>query len=230
MDRGKLDGAASADSHDRCEKTTRSRSLSIKAIVFDYGQVISLPQDPGAVDELAKRAGVEREKFEPFLWELRKDYDRGIIDARGYYKNILSHLDVVLDEKNIDEMIVIDQESWKHINHETVALMEDVKKEGYALGILSNMPHDFLAWARKNLPVFSLPHKSLFSCEVKLLKPEEAIYRKLLSMFGVEGRELVFFDDYIDNVKGARALGIEAFLWKDPEHARSELLSLGVRL
>ena len=204
--------------------------MNIKAVVFDYGQVISLPQDPKMIDELAGRVGVEREKFESVLWGLRPEYDRGTIDTRDYFKKVVSHFGVFPDDDKIDEMARIDTESWKGINFETVALMEELKKAGYLLGILSNMPPDFLAWARENIPVFSLPQVGLFSCEVNLVKPEEAIYRKLLSLLGVEGGELVFFDDNADNIKGARALGINAMLWENPETARRELLSLGVRL
>ena len=205
-------------------------ALSIKAIVFDYGQVISLPQDPKAIDALAQKAGVERGKFEPVFLHLRKDYDRGTVSAREYIGNVLSHFDIKMDEKGIDEMIAMDLDSWKQINPETVALMEELKERGYTLGILSNMPNEFLCWARSNAYVFSLPQKSLFSCEVNLLKPGEAIYRRLLSLFELEGEEIVFFDDSEENAEGARKLGIKAFLWTGAEKARSDLLSVGVRL
>ena len=204
--------------------------MNIKAIVFDYGKVICLPPDPEIIELLAERAGVEKNKFETTLWTLRSEYDRGTLNSKEYYKKVLGSLEVDLDDTSIDEMIEMDLASWKHINTGTVALMEDVKKAGYILGILSNMPHDFLAWARKNNPVFSLPHKSLFSCEVGLLKPEPAIYRELLSLLSVESEEVVFFDDNEENVKGAADLGIRAFLWKSPEEARTELRSLGIRL
>jgi putative hydrolase of the HAD superfamily len=81
-----------------------------------------------------------------------------------------------------------------------------------------------------NIPVFSLPHFGLFSCDVSLIKPEEAIYRKLLSMLDVKADELVFFDDKAENIAGARAVGMEAILWKNAESARRELISLGVKL
>jgi len=208
--------------------------LSIKAVVFDYGQVISFPQDPMAIGRMAELAGVERGKFEAALWALRGEYDRGTIDAKQYFREVLSGLRVSLDEGKIDEMIKIDFLSWVNINPKTVALMEDVKKAGYTLGILSNMPHDFLVWARENLPVFSLPHAGIFSCEHNVIKPEEAIYRKLLAALddkGVTaGGEVVFFDDLVKNIKGAEALGINAILWNDPEDARRKLLSLGVNL
>ena len=205
--------------------------MGIKAVVFDYGQVISLPQDPKVMDELAKMAGADREKFEPMLWRLRCEYDRGTISAKQYYKQIFSRLELQAPDDNVmDEMIRMDLSSWRNIDPGTVALMEEVKKAGYILGILSNMPHDFLAWARKNIPIFSLCDESLFSCEVNLIKPEEAIFRKLLSMMGLEGRELVFFDDNAENIKSAKALGLNAFLWKSSENARRELELIGLRL
>jgi putative hydrolase of the HAD superfamily len=204
--------------------------MSIKAVVFDYGQVISLPLDPKTIDLLAEKAGAAREKFEPLFWSLRGEFDRGTIGEKEYYINILSRLGINTDDKKIDELAAIDAESWKNINTGTVELMEEVKKAGYILGILSNMPHSFLAWARKNIPAFSLPHVSVFSCEVGLIKPEKAIYKTMLTLAGVESGELVFFDENPENVYSARALGIEAFLWKDTETARYKLSSLGVKL
>ena len=182
------------------------------------------------MDELAKMAGAEREKFEPLLWSLRGELDRGTVSPEQYFKQIFSRLGICPDDKTTKAMVELDSASWKNINQETVTLMEDVKKAGYVLGILSNMPHGFLAWARKSIPVFSLAQVSLFSCEVNLIKPEAAIYRKLISMIGLESGELVFFDDNPENVKCARDLGIQAFIWKNSENARAELASLGVRL
>ena len=214
--------------------------MNIKAVFFDYGQVICHPQDPATIDRIAELAGVERKKFEPVLWALRDDYDLGRITAKEYYIKILSSLGAGIDVKKIDAMIETDLASWKSINNGTVALMEEIKKAGYTLGILSNMPEDFLAWARKTLPVFSLPHIGIFSCEVSHVKPDKAIYEEMLSALNTKSNEpafnqtafseIVFFDDKEENVKSARDLGIDAFLWKDPENARQELLSLGLKL
>ena len=204
--------------------------MNIKAVVFDYGQVISMPQDSEALDGLAKLAGVKREVYEPVFWSLRGDYDRGIISTKVYIGNILSQLGISLDEGTIDKMAALDMSIWKKVNPETVALMEEIKRAGLRLGILSNMPHEFLAWARETVPVVSLVDTGLYSCEANLAKPDEAIYRKLISLMGVENSELVFFDDVAENVEGARALGIEAFLWKDVETARQNLADLGLNL
>jgi putative hydrolase of the HAD superfamily len=202
----------------------------IKAVVFDYGKVISFPPDPAIIERLASMAGVGAGVFESLLWGLRGEYDRGTISAREYYGRLLSGLNVSLDEKTIEAMIEMDFKSWENINPGTVRLMEDVKAAGLSLGILSNMPHDFLAFARKKFPLFSLPDAGLFSCEVNLIKPEAAIYHRLLSLLKRPPEEVVFFDDNQDNVTAAAALGIHAFLWKDPETARQDLYTLGAGL
>ena len=201
----------------------------IKIIAFDYGQVITFAQDPKAVERIAQLAGVEKNKFEAVLWKIRSEYDRGTMTVKEYYREVLSGFNVSLDENIIDKMIYIDHESWKNLNPQTMSLMEDVKNAGYLLGILSNMPHDFLAWARQNVPVLSISQINLFSCDVNFIKPEKEIYQKFLSLAGVQGPEVVFFDDKPENVKGARSLGIKAFIWENSGQARRQLLSLGVK-
>jgi putative hydrolase of the HAD superfamily len=204
--------------------------MMVKAVVFDYGKVISFPPDPAVMDELAALGGVRREDMEPLLWELRKEYDRGTVSAAEYYRGLLSRLGAEVDDGTIEKMTGIDLLSWKRINPGTVKLMEDVKGRQLKLGILSNMPFDFLAWARKTLPVFSLPDVGIFSCEASSIKPEEGIYRKLFAALPCGPQEMVFFDDTPVNVEKARELKMKAFLWKDPETAREELARLEVRL
>jgi len=219
-----------------CSETEVSEQLycrsimDIKAVVFDYGQVISLPQDPTAMDRIAKNIGVDRNTLDPLFWSLRDDFDRGTLDSKGYYREVLSRLGKNMSGKEIEETIAIDFASWSYVNPETVALMTDIKNAGYTLGILSNMPREFLSWARISLPVFALPQIALFSCEVNLIKPEPAIYQTLLSQLHMQGSEVIFFDDKPINIEAAKAFGIKAFVWESAEKSRTIAASLGVKL
>jgi putative hydrolase of the HAD superfamily len=204
--------------------------LSIKAVVFDYGRVISLDQDPKTMDTLARLAGTGREELEKLIWNQRGDFDRGVLRAADYYRGILSRLGIRAEDETIEKMAEVDLGSWKNVNPLTVKLMEEVKERGYKLGILSNMPREFLAFAREELPVFKLPQTGIFSCELGLIKPEAAIYRALLEALDVRAEETVFFDDMDANIAAAKELNIRAFLWKDPSQARRELAAWGVVL
>jgi putative hydrolase of the HAD superfamily len=199
----------------------------IKAVVFDYGKVISFAPDHGVMDEIAAMAGVKREDLEPAVWKLRGEYDRGTLNGPGYYRRVVDSLGISIDTETAEKMARVDMFSWERVNPGTVKLMEEIKKAGYTLGILSNMPFDFLEYARKNLPVFNLPQVGIFSCEVRSIKPEEAIYRRLVSALGCRNDETVFFDDNQENVDKARELTINAFLWKDVEQSRRDLAGPG---
>ncbi|MDR0589789.1 MAG: HAD family phosphatase [Spirochaetaceae bacterium] len=201
----------------------------VKAVAFDFGKVISFPPENTVMDELAAVAGIESQALDALLWPHRTEYDRGTITGKEYYRMLLAHGGVYPDEKALEKMVAIDLKGWTRINPGTVTLMEAVKADpALKLGILSNMPHEFLTFARGTIPVFDLPDVGIFSCEVGAVKPEEAIYWRLLSALGCEPGELVFFDDMQINIDTARSLGIQGFLWENPETARVELNRLKV--
>jgi putative hydrolase of the HAD superfamily len=194
--------------------------VAIKAVVFDFGKVISFPPAETVMEELASIAGLDAKTMDALLWPPRDEYDRGTINGLEYYRTLLAGGGIVLDEPALKRMLQIDLNGWTHINPGTVQLMKDIKVAGLKLGILSNIPHDFLALARGTLPVVSLPDVNIFSCETGFIKPEPAIYEALIAALGCKPAEIVFFDDVEKNVAGAREMGINAFIWKDPETAR----------
>ncbi|MDR1587655.1 MAG: HAD family phosphatase [Treponema sp.] len=201
--------------------------MSIKAVVFDYGGVICFPPDATAERRLAELTGLSVETLNGLNRKYRGEYDRGTFDGGAYYKYILSQAGLFPDEGRLEEIARADNEGWKRINGETLALMRDIKAAGFRVGILSNMPRDFLAWARKNIPVFTGLDAAVFSCEYNLIKPEAAIYEKLREKTGFDYGEIVFFDDLPDNVQKAGELGIKSFVWKGPAAAREELKKIG---
>ena len=64
----------------------------------------------------------------------------------------------------------------------------------------------------------------LFSCEVKLVKPEPEIFSALLDRYPViRPEESVFFDDSPINIKAADALGFHGIVFQDQAQAEEEL-------
>ncbi|MDR3116119.1 MAG: HAD family phosphatase [Treponema sp.] len=204
----------------------KARTLP-KAVVFDFGKVISFPPEPRVMEALSAVAGRDVKTMDTLVWAYRQEYDRGSLSGRDYYRAILGP---ELDEAQAEALVRIDLDGWKRINPETVALMEDVKAAGYLLGILSNMPHEFLAWARESLPVFRLPQVGIFSCETGSIKPETPIYETLLRGLSCRPEEVVFFDDTPINVERACSLGIQGLVWQDPYTARLALQKMHLKV
>jgi putative hydrolase of the HAD superfamily len=207
------------------------RQHDIKAVAFDFGKVITREPDPAAVITIADMAGVDAAVFVQTLYGIRDDYDRGVWTGKEYYREVLNRLGVRgVDDAALEKMAGIDTDSWKTLDPETVRLIRDIKSAGYLTGILSNMPHDFLTFARAHIPLFSEVDAGIFSCEWSYIKPEKEIYEALLRKLGTLPCETLFFDDIPANIAGARALGIQGALWKNAGAARRELERRGVRL
>jgi len=66
-----------------------------------------------------------------------------------------------------------------------------------------------------------------FSAEVRLIKPEPAIYEHTLRGLGVRPSDALFLDDREINVQAARALGINAIRFQSMTQLRSELQIVG---
>jgi putative hydrolase of the HAD superfamily len=201
-------------------------------VVFDYGQVICHEPFAEVNGELARLAGLPVETLDPLRWQYRGDFDRGSLSGKDYYRKITRLAGAVPADEVLEKMVEVDTAGWTRMDEGTIALMQDLTgaRPGpvLKLGILSNMPGEFLRWAREALSVFKLIDVGIFSCELGIIKPEPGIYQALIAALDCEPGEIVFFDDVQANVDAAIALGIRAFLWKDPETARDQLREFGI--
>lgn len=88
------------------------------------------------------------------------------------------------------------------------------KLDGKRLYALSNFHAEAYLRIRALYPFFDLMDGLLISSHEKLLKPNPAIYRLLLSRYGLSPTRCVFVDDTAANVAAARALGIPGIVYE----------------
>lgn len=94
--------------------------------------------------------------------------------------------------------------------------------------ILSNTNVIHIERAFRDYPVLHDFEGHLLSHEAGLLKPDPAIYRRALAKFDLHPERTVFVDDLMENVAGARAVGMCAIQHRTVEATRQELTKLGV--
>ena len=87
------------------------------------------------------------------------------------------------------------------------------------------MPQEILdaMWKDPRLQWMAEFSVRVFSCEVRLVKPEPEIYRLCLEQLGARPAEAVFVDDTTHNVEGALAAGIHALLFLSAADAAPEI-------
>lgn len=198
----------------------------IKALVLDFGNVISEPHDDTVYERMARRSGLPADFFQTACWKYRDEFDGGTISGKEMYRRVLADGKVSLAEADLDriagELITEDIGSWTRINQGVTDWALDLQRQGYILGILSNMPQDFLDMAGHAVELFSKADVPVFSCHVGTIKPRPEIYRILLDRLGCQGSEVVFFDDLEANVAAARDQGIRSYLFTGLEGAQRD--------
>ena len=59
--------------------------IEIKAVLFDYGMVLSAPPLPSAWARMLAITGQDEARFHPSYWAPRHDYDRGTFTGEEYW-------------------------------------------------------------------------------------------------------------------------------------------------
>ncbi len=200
----------------------------IKAIIFDYGNVISHAAAGDASEDLKKMSGVPAKVFNSVYDRFRFDFDRGLINGEEMYKQLLleeGYTEQANNSELLKKIARCDLETWRPIRQDVCDWITELQKT-YKIGILSNMPYEFLDAYEKEIPPFMQADFACFSCRVKLIKPEKEIYEYTLNGLGVQAGEAVFFDDLQENIDAAVALGINGFLWTGLEKGKKDLQSI----
>jgi HAD superfamily hydrolase (TIGR01509 family) len=108
-------------------------------------------------------------------------------------------------------------------------IVEELDRRGVPLFAITNFSADFwppfFAGERGFLSRF---RDIVVSGEVKLLKPDPAIYYLALDRFRLRPAEALFIDDRAINVDGARAVGMQAHLFTDAADLRARLAAEGL--
>jgi 2-haloacid dehalogenase len=109
------------------------------------------------------------------------------------------------------------------------AIVEELDSRGVPLFAITNFSADFWAPFRAREDGFFRRFQGIVvSGEVKLLKPDPAIYYLALDRFGLKPRQALFVDDRKINVEGAEAVGMRGHLFTGAESLRRRLEAEGL--
>jgi putative hydrolase of the HAD superfamily len=194
--------------------------MSIRAVIFDFGNVICFPPTEEQWSEAAQFSGVAVADFKRIFWSLRDEYDRGG-DPLAYWLDFAKLSGRNFDHAMIDGLIQREIAFWSHFDRRVLAWIDELRAAGIRTGILSNLPWP-LAGALRATPGF-LNHfdQVTFSCELGVMKPHPKIYQDAINGLAIAAADGLFLDDRPENIEGARAVGLGAELFNDWEDFRT---------
>ena len=216
-----------------CDKQGFSQKRSVRAVVFDYGNVLCLKQTPEDMKAMALVCGIPHERFTELYWKLRPPYDRGDIDGPAYWTAMLGQQEgreegqqeLGLSREQIAALIKLDSESIARPNQGAVQWAELLHHEGLPLTLLSNMPLELSRHVTKSFPSLSTFEYLIYSCDYGSIKPELAIYRNCLELLKAAPQDILYLDDRAENVEAAARLGINSVLFDTVEKTASRVES-----
>jgi putative hydrolase of the HAD superfamily len=201
--------------------------LRLRAVVFDYGMVLTGPPNPEAHAALLRLTGLPLERFEHLYWADRHAYDEGKLTGIAFWQKLVRDGGLALSQETVEELNRWDALMWTTENPAMVAWQSALKQRGLLTAILSNMGDSVLESVEQNFDWIHRFDVLVWSFQLRLAKPDPAIYRYVLAKLGTLPEETLFLDDKPENIQAARALGMKTILFSTVEQLRADLIAAG---
>jgi putative hydrolase of the HAD superfamily len=196
----------------------------IKLIIFDIGGVLEDFRESMYAAYICKKLKLDVNKFRKSLERLLLLAESGKITCKQMLSEIATEFGVSvkslewseslgrLAKRNDDVILLLNRLSARY----RIVLLTNISRSRY----ISTINAGLLDGVKRER-VFA-------SCYLKMAKPDPKIYRYVLNTMGSSAAESVFIDDRIENVKGAKSVGIKSVHFRNYKKLVSDLKKLGV--
>jgi 2-haloacid dehalogenase len=200
----------------------------IRHIVFDVGKVLVHYDPHQAYRELIPDLD-ERTAFLTHVcsgaWN--QEQDRGRTWAEAEAEALGRHPDK-------GELIRAYRQRWhlmvSHAYDDSVAILRALLARGHDVTLLTNFASDTFQEAQQRFPFLAETRGATVSGDIKVIKPDPAIYAHHTQAFGLTPSATLFFDDSPANVDGARGTGWKAEIFTGAEQLRADLARHGIEI
>ena len=189
----------------------------IKNIVFDLGGVIITLERDEAVKRFEEAGLTNADELLNAYHQkgIFLELEEGRLSKEEFYEAVRKEAGKFISDEAIDY-------GWmgflKEIPQEKLTMLENLKKKGYRLYLLSNTNPVVMDWAHS--PAFSPQGKSIddffdklyLSYEIGITKPNPEIFLYMINDSGMVPSETLFIDDGIANVEAGKKIGMKTYL------------------
>ena len=199
----------------------------IRAVLFDYGMVLSGPPLPAAWERMKYLTALDEASLHAGYWAYRHAYDRGTHTGEEYWRLVAAHSGVAIDDEQVAALIAADNELWTQPNPPMIAWAQRLQQAGIRTGVLSNLGDAMHAGVMGSFDWFDQFHHCTFSHELKIAKPEVEIYQHAAAGLGTPPGAILFIDDREENILGAQKAGMQTLRYSSHEGFEKEMRERG---
>ncbi|RJQ15894.1 HAD family phosphatase [Candidatus Woesearchaeota archaeon] len=194
----------------------------IKAIIFDYGGVLSENVSLSSFGRAyASKFGKDPEEFRKVLIENWIEARVNTIESQQFWKTLAQFIGI--DETALRK----DFMNGFKFKEDVFTLAKKLKRK-YKLGLLSNHIEDWLEELIQSHHLGKTFEVIVTSYKSKIAKPELEIFKEIVEKLHVKPSECVYIDDREKNIPPAKELGMKPILFTGIDQLKKELASYSV--
>lgn len=110
----------------------------------------------------------------------------------------------------------------------TVDLLAELRERGVRLYALTNWSQETFPLARERFDFLGWFEGIVVSGEERLIKPDPAIFHRLIQRYAIEPARTLYIDDSPKNVVAAEALGMHGWHFQGADALRAHMRALGL--
>jgi epoxide hydrolase-like predicted phosphatase len=201
------------------------------AVVFDFGGVL-ITTIANQVGKVAASHSVEKHVMHEVLlgprssgdhpWHCAERGELPVADIQSQLAPWAAASGIELHGDEISRLLAAGEYT---VIDEMVECVADVRAAGLLTGLLTNTFNEFHPTLERDLDL-SMFDAVIESCAVGTRKPEAAIYLATAAMLEVPHDQIVYLDDFEQNLGPATSLGWTTILVGDPGAAITEVRSI----
>ena len=193
----------------------------INTIIFDIGNVLVDFDWEGFIHRLFPGREELIEKLDEAVWGGGR-WDK--LDAGEDPQKVLASI-INYDKEHEHEIrkIFANVGDTLKKRKDTTLWLKEMKSRGYRLLYLSNYSHYVMKANPDVLDFLPLLDGGVFSCDVKIIKPDRKIYEIITQKYSLIPGECIFIDDIERNVKAAIDFGFNAIKFVNLPQTKHDL-------
>lgn len=203
-------------------------NIMIKAITFDLDGVYFINGKANFIANLVNLGVDESEAKRVFLQsdQMNKLYKTGQLEDEEFWTWASSEWNIGRSWQELIDLLI----SGYEVDFNVRDIVKKVRANGYKTLICSNNFPARIEGLDKRFGFLSDFDGKALSYEVGFAKPDQKIFEELINVSGVKPEEIVFSDDNIENLDGAKSLGIQTFLFEGFDNFMETLRSKEVNV
>jgi len=186
----------------------------IKAIVLDIGGVLLRTEDRTSREQLEQKYDLPAGGSDKIVFDsdVAMESTLGNTGPELIWKNVADNL--ALSPEGLD---AFKRSFWAgdRVDQELIHFLQECRVD-YIVALLSNAWLNFRTVLAENYQIKEgqTVDKIFISSELGIAKPNKRIYEILAEKLNCEMNEILFVDDFIENIKAAKKLGIHTIHYK----------------